>query len=184
MLFESVPLLLRVRSNACHTLKVNPVFFLSSSLLPVSTVLLAVPFYHFLELFLCKGSQWRGRISDIVGLCPWILTNSFLEFPNWWSDESIFCSNRTSAVHEVAPSGSQTTSHGDGQWERTDRWAEDGNFQTPPPHLPERERGCELNSIKIFNEKNYLFYYLKYSISVYSLHIMLGFAKVISSSTS
>lgn len=126
MLFESVPPLLRVRSNACHMLKVNFIFLLFSFLLPVFPVLLAVFFLPLPGALPAQGkSVMRENESDIVGLCPWILTNSFLEFLTDGvmraSSLRRNVSNCTSAMHEVAPSGSQTTSHGDGQWERTDR---------------------------------------------------------------
>lgn len=124
MLFESVLPLLRVRSNACHMLRPTIFSFLFSFLLPVSLVLLAVFFLPLPEALPAQGkSLMRENKSGIVGLCLWILTNSFLEFPNWWRASSLRknASNRTSAMHEVAPSGSQTILHGDGQWERTDR---------------------------------------------------------------
>lgn len=83
MLFESVLPLLRVRSNACHMLKANHIFFLFSFLLPVSLMLLAVFFLPLPGALPAQGeSLVRENKSDIVGLCPWILTNSFLEFPN------------------------------------------------------------------------------------------------------
>lgn len=150
MLFESLPPLFRVRSNACHMLKVNHIFLLSSSLLPVFTVLLAVLFLPPPgALPVQRKSVIRENKNNIVGLCPWILTNSFLEFPNCWSDENV-CSGGMPLTAPLLCTkwlqvGARLHHMGTGNEKEQIDGQRMGTFTPPPSSRKEKRLQIELN---------------------------------------